>query len=99
LYRLGVEQEFALEILRRQLMSDAENRSKGAEEMESDVEEREEGGHEHDVMLQKEVNQDVQTGTNDATHPGIKWGSSYKTKRKASTRNRRKKPGSGSENR
>lgn len=77
-------------------MNAEERDTKAAQEMESDVEEREEGAHEHDVMLQKEVNQDVQTGTNDATHPGIKWGSSYKTKRKASTRNRRKKPNTDS---
>lgn len=77
-------------------MNAEERDTKAAQEMESDVEEREEGTHERDVMLQKEVNQDVQTGTNDATHPGIKWGSSYKTKRKASTRNRRKKPNTDS---
>jgi len=78
-------------------MNAEEHDTKAAEELESDVEEREEGAHEHDVMLQKEVNQGVQTGTNDATHAGIKWGSSYKTKRKASSRNRAKKRTNDSE--
>lgn len=67
-------------------MNREEQTTKAAEEMESDVRGREEGAHERDVMLQKEVNQEVQTGTNDATHPGIKWGSSYQTKRKSGTR-------------
>lgn len=78
-------------------MNSEDRGTKAANEMESDLEEREEGAHERDVMLQKKVNQDVQTGTNDATHPGIKWGSSYKTKRKSGTRGRRKKPTSDSE--
>ncbi|HKF53145.1 MAG TPA: hypothetical protein VKB26_12600 [Candidatus Acidoferrales bacterium] len=78
-------------------MNAEEHGTKAANEMESDLEEREEGAHERDVMLQKKVNQDVQTGTNDATHPGIKWGSSYKTKRKVSSRNRAKKRTNDSE--
>lgn len=70
---------------------DRERKEKPAEELETEIEDREDDRHEHDVMLQKEVNQDVQTGTTDATHPGIRWGSSYKTKRKAGTRGRTKK--------
>jgi hypothetical protein len=71
--------------------SQEENNAKAAEEMETEIEERDLNRREHDTMLQKEVNQDVQTGTNDATHPGIKWGSSYQTKRKAGKRSRTKK--------
>jgi hypothetical protein len=64
-------------------MSDAQQpKSKPAEELETEIEERDENRHEHEVMLQKEVNQDIQTGTNDATHPGINWGASYTTRRK-----------------
>jgi hypothetical protein len=64
-------------------MSDAqEPKSKPGEELETETEERDVNRREHEVMLQKEVNQDVQTGTNDATHPGINWGSSYTTRRK-----------------
>jgi hypothetical protein len=74
-----------------------ENVSKAGEEMESDIEEREEDRRESEISLQKEANQDIQTGTNDATHPGINWGSSYKTKRKASSRRRNKKSTSDSE--
>lgn len=78
-------------------MNAAEGNPKAAEELESDMEHEQEDRNEHDVMLQKEVNQDVQTGTNDATHPGIKWGSSYKTKRKMGTRGRKKKSTGDSE--
>ncbi len=76
---------------------DQERKEKPAEELESQIEDREEDTHEHDVMLQMEVNQDVQTGTNDATHPGIRWGASYKTKRKTGARGRSKKSPSDSE--
>jgi ribosomal protein S13 len=71
-------------------MSAEERDLNTAEEMESDIEEHEEGRDESEVNLQKEVNQDIQTGTNDATHTGINWGSSYKTTGKRK-RNRSKK--------
>lgn len=73
-------------------MNAEERDTKAAQELESDIEEREEDRHESETSLQKEANQEIQTGTTDATHPGIKWGASYKTKRKSSTRNRSKKP-------
>lgn len=76
---------------------DRERKEKPGEELETELEDREDDAHEHDVMLQKEVNQDVQTGTNDATHTGIRWGSSYNTKRKTGTRGRRKKSTTDSE--
>jgi hypothetical protein len=60
----------------------AERKSKPGQELETEAEERDENRREHETMLQKEVNQDVQTGTNDATHPGIKWGASYTTRKK-----------------
>lgn len=72
-------------------MSAEENKSKAGQEMESDIEGREEESRESETALQKEANQGIQTGTNDAQHPGIRWGSSYKTKHKAASRNRRKK--------
>lgn len=77
-------------------MNAEERDTKAAQEMESDIEEQEEQTRESETSLQKEANQNIQTGTNDATHPEIKWGSSYKTKTKASTRNRRKKPNTDS---
>jgi hypothetical protein len=72
-------------------MTEELKRDEAADELETAIEERDLNRREHETMLQKEVNQDVQTGTNDATHPGIKWGASYKTKRKAGTRARTKK--------
>lgn len=68
-----------------------ERNTKAGNELETEIEDREDDAHEHDVMLQKEANQRLQTGTNDATHLGIRWGSSYKTKRKTGTRGRSKK--------
>jgi hypothetical protein len=79
------------------MKEDRERKERPGQELQSEIEDREEDNHEHDVMLQKEVNQDVQTGTNDATHPGIRWGSSYQKKRKTGTRGRRKKSTSDSE--
>lgn len=78
-------------------MSAEEDKSKAGEEMESDFEGQEEERRESDTSLQKEANQDIQTGTNDAQHPGIRWGSAYKTKRKAGSRGRAKKSTSDSE--
>jgi hypothetical protein len=72
-------------------MTDEVKRQEVAGEMETEIEERDLNRREHETMLQKEANQDVQTGTNDATHPGIKWGASYKTKRKSASPNRTKK--------
>lgn len=80
----------------REHNEDRDRKEKPGKELESDIEGHEEVRHEHDVMLQKEVNQDIQTGTNDATHSGINWGSSYKTKR-TGTRGRRKKSTTDSE--
>jgi len=62
-------------------MNDKEREPNTGEELEQEEEIHDENRREHDVMLQKEANQDVQTGTNDATHPGINWGPSYATRR------------------
>lgn len=67
-------------------MAAEERKDKPGEELETEAEERDVNRREHEVMLQKEVNQDVQTGTNDARHPGVKWGASYTTKRKKKTK-------------
>ena len=63
-------------------MTDEVERDTGAQEMKTGIKERELNRREQDTALQKEVNQNVQTGTNDTTHRGIKWGASYKTKKK-----------------
>lgn len=61
-------------------------KSKPGKELESELQERDEHRRESEVTLQKEVNQDVQTGTNDATHTGINWGPSYTTRHKVNRR-------------
>ena len=78
-------------------MNSEQSGTKAAQEMESDIERREEQRRESETSLEKEANQQIQTGTTDATHPGIHWGASYKTKRKASMRNRAKKRSSAPE--
>lgn len=72
-------------------MNAEENKSKAGEELESDMENSEQGRRDNEVGQQEELNQGMQTGTREATHSGVNWGSSYKTKRKASTRGRTKK--------
>ena len=67
-------------------MNSQSRKSKPGEELETETEERDVNRREHEVMLQKEVNQNVQTGTNDARHPGIKWGASYPTRKRKKTK-------------
>lgn len=62
--------------------SDKNHPSKAAEEIESDVEAREENRRESETDQQRDLNQGMQTGTGDAQHPGINWGSSYTTRSK-----------------
>ncbi len=69
-------------------MAAKERKRKPGVELETETEQRDVNRREHEVMLQKEANQDVQTGTNDARHPGIKWGASYETRRKPKRKQR-----------
>lgn len=52
-------------------MNSEQRGTKAAQEMESDIERREEQRRESETSLEKEANQEIQTGTTDATHPGI----------------------------
>ena len=67
-------------------MNSQSRKSKPGKEFETETEERDENRREHEVMREKEVNQDVQTGTNDARHTGIKWGASYTTRKRKKTK-------------
>jgi hypothetical protein len=61
-----------------------EGKSKAAEEMEVDLEEREEYRREHERAQWEDLNTGaMQTGTYDIKHPGIRWGASYRARRKA----------------
>jgi hypothetical protein len=53
-----------------------------AEEKESEIEDRDETRREDDREQQEDLNQGMQTGTHDASHPGIKWADSYRIKEK-----------------
>lgn len=58
----------------------AEELDKAAEDLESQAEERDEERLVDERDEQEDLNQGMQTGTHDAFHPGIKWGSSYRIK-------------------
>jgi hypothetical protein len=57
-----------------------EELDKVAEELESQADQRDGGRLESERDQQEDLNQGMQTGTHDAIHPGIKWGSSYTIK-------------------
>jgi hypothetical protein len=78
-------------------MNAEERNSKATEEMQSDLEKREEDRRKNEAGQQEELNQGMQTGTRDATHAAVEWGASYKTPRKAGKRGRTKKTTGGSE--
>lgn len=66
-----------------------QRKSKKSEELESmaarkdsESEDREDTRLEDEREQQGDLNQGMQTGTHDASHPGIKWGTSYKTKKR-----------------
>lgn len=58
---------------------------KAAEELESQADLRDAGRLQADRDEQEDLNQGMQTGTHDAFHSGIKWGSSYRIKESTST--------------
>lgn len=64
--------------------ADEERRSDTAEEMELKIEARDEARREEERGEFEDLNQSIQTGTHDAIHSGIRWGPSYKTRRKRS---------------
>lgn len=51
-----------------------------AQELQSEADQRDGGRLEAEQDEQQDLNQGVQTGTHDALHTGIKWGSSYRVK-------------------
>jgi hypothetical protein len=58
-------------------------KSKAAEEMESDLEQRQERRLEHERAEREDLNVGaIQTGTYDIKYPGIHWGPSYRIRRK-----------------
>lgn len=60
-------------------MSIAENRkSEIAEEMEADIEYREDGYLDDERSRREDLNQGINTGTHDFTHRGVNWPPSYR---------------------
>jgi flagellar biosynthesis/type III secretory pathway protein FliH len=60
--------------------SEASEASEAAEELELQADQRDQVRLEAERAEQEDLNQGMQTGTHDAFHPGIKWGSSYRIK-------------------
>lgn len=61
----------------------AEELDKAAEDLDSQAEQRDEVHLEAERDELEDLNQGMQTGTHDAFHSGIKWGSSYRIKESA----------------
>jgi hypothetical protein len=65
-------------------MSAAEERkSEIAEEMEAEMEYREEARLGDERAKREDLNQGMDTGTHDFTHRGVNWPASYRIRRKA----------------
>jgi len=62
-----------------------EHESEVAEELQSKANQREEGHLGAERHEQEDLNQGMQTGTHDAFHSGIKWGSLYRIKENAAS--------------
>jgi hypothetical protein len=67
---------------------DRKTQEEEADELESKMEDREDARIETERDEQEDLNQGMQTGTHDASHPGIKWGASYKVKKAAASPSR-----------
>ena len=58
----------------------SEELDRAAEGLESEADQRDGGRLEAERDEQEDLNQGMQTGTHDAIHTGIRWGSSYRIK-------------------
>ena len=63
--------------------SEAAELDKAAEDLDSQAEQRDEVRLQAERDELEDLNQGMQTGTHDAFHSGIKWGSSYRIKESA----------------
>ena len=64
-------------------MGDVDDRkSEAADEMESELEERDEARVQDDRAEREDLNQGMNTGTHDSTRRGVKWGPSYRVRTK-----------------
>jgi len=74
-------------------MSDIDDRkSEAAEEMESEIEERDQARVQDDRAEQEDLNQGMDTGTHDSTRRGVNWGPSYRIRPKTTKPNDTPKP-------
>jgi hypothetical protein len=62
-----------------------DGKSNTAEEMESEMEERDQARREEESGDWEDLNQGIQTGTHGSTHLGVRWGPSYRTRRTRAT--------------
>lgn len=58
-----------------------QHESEAAEELQSKADQHDSGRLEAERHEQEDLNQGMQTGTHDAFHTGIKWGSLYRIKK------------------
>lgn len=59
-----------------------ERKTKVADEMESEMEARDDNRVQDERAEREDVNQGMETGTHDSIHRGVKWGPAYRLRRK-----------------
>jgi hypothetical protein len=69
-----------------------ERKSEVADDMESEMEERDDARVQDDRAEREDLNQGMDTGTHDSTHRGVKWGPSYKMRPRTTKPNEETKP-------
>jgi len=82
-------------VIRKEVSMGTKNeRSEAAAELDSIAEEKESEAQQHDEARlegerdeQQDLNQGMQTGTHDASDPGIPWGPSYRIKENSASAN------------
>jgi len=60
-----------------------EQKSRTAKKMELEMEDRQDARREHERAGLEDLNQGFQTGTYDYRKPGVKWGPSYRVRKRA----------------
>lgn len=64
-------------------MGDADERKdKAADELEAEIEQRDETRVQDDRAEREDLNQGMDTGTHDSIHRGVNWGPSYRVRPK-----------------
>jgi hypothetical protein len=80
--RKGFRRESVWDVREAVMKNNEQRKSKAAEELEGDLEYRNNVRHLGERAEQEDLVQGMQTGTHGATHLGVKWGRSYRNLKK-----------------